>query len=92
MKLTPEVIDYLTLNKIIKAVANDPATKSASVKDIRDNFAKRAGLERITAVDPTDLDISKDGDQVVLSFAYSKKVPLAGNVSLLIDFEGNSSK
>ncbi|GAB2181496.1 hypothetical protein DLREEDagrD3_17190 [Denitratisoma sp. agr-D3] len=92
MKVTPDVIEYLTLNKIIKAVVNDPATKSASVKEIRDNFAKRAGLERANSVDPTDLDITKEGEQVVLSFAYSKKIPLVANLSLLIDFEGSSNK
>jgi len=92
MKLTPDVIEYFTLNKIIKAVVNDPATKSASVAEIRDNFAKRAGLERAQSVAPTDLDISKEGGQVVLSFAYSKKIPLVANVSLLIDFEGSSNK
>ncbi|HTH40516.1 MAG TPA: DUF4845 domain-containing protein [Rhodocyclaceae bacterium] len=92
MKVTPDVIEYLTLNKIIKAVTNDPATKEASVNEIRDNFAKRAGLERIQAIEPTDLDISKEGDQVVLSFSYSKKIHLAGNVSLLLDFEGSTNK
>lgn len=92
LKVTPVTIEYLTLNKIIKAVINDPATKTASVKEIRDNFSKRAGLERVDAVDPADLDITKEGDQVVLSFAYSKKIPLVANISLLIDFEGNTGK
>jgi len=92
MKVTPDVIEYLTINKIVKAVISDPATKEASVSEIRDNFAKRAYLERIQAVEPADLDISKEGDQVVLSFSYSKKIHLAGNVSLLLDFEGSSNK
>jgi hypothetical protein len=28
---------------------------------------------------------------VVVAFAYEKRIPLAGNVSLLIDFSGSSS-
>jgi hypothetical protein len=38
-----------------------------------------------------DLEISKDGGDTVISFAYTKKIPLFANVSLLIDFAASSS-
>jgi len=37
-----------------------------------------------------DLDISKEQGEVVIAFAYSRKIPLFGNVSLCLDFEGGT--
>ena len=34
--------------------------------------------------------ISRDGGETEISFAYEKRIPLAGNVSLLIDFAGTT--
>ena len=44
------------------------------------------------AISSQDLDISKDGGDLVIAFAYPKKVKLFGNVSLLFEFEGSSKK
>ena len=37
-----------------------------------------------------DLDITKEGDRIVISYAYAKKVPITDNVSLVIDFSGTT--
>ncbi len=39
-----------------------------------------------------DLEVTKEGGELVISFAYTKKVPLFKNVSLVFDFEGASNK
>lgn len=92
MKVVPEIIEYGAILKVTKATAQDPATRGASVADIRRNFAKRADIDSIKAIEASDLDISKEGNDVVISFAYSRKIPLYGPVSLLIDFEGTTAK
>ena len=92
MKVIPDLIEYMSVIKVIKAVATDPATKTASVADIRKNFEKRSQIDRIAAITAADLDISKEGNDVVIAFAYSKKIPLVAPVSLYIDFEGTTAK
>jgi hypothetical protein len=37
-----------------------------------------------------DLDITKEGDKIVISYAYQKKIPILDNVSLVIDFAGTT--
>jgi hypothetical protein len=49
-------------------------------------------VDNIQAITAQDLDISKDGGDLVITFSYPKKVPLAGNVSLMFDFAGSSKK
>ena len=34
--------------------------------------------------------LAKEGGELVISFAYMRKIPLFGNMSLVFDFEGSS--
>jgi hypothetical protein len=92
MKVVPEVIEYTKILSSIKAVAQDPGLKQASVGDVRKAYERRAIVDQIAAITSQDIDISKDGNNLVLSFAYTKRIPLFGPVSLLIDFEGSTAK
>ena len=89
IKVAPNVEEYLAIVKDVKATAQDPATRNASVAEIRRNFDKRKSIDNVTAIGGDDLDISKESGDVVIAFSYSKKIPLTGPVSLLIDFEGS---
>jgi hypothetical protein len=91
-KIVPEVSEYMDVVREIKAIAADPAVRGGSVRDIKTAFSKRADVNYITSVTADDLDISKDGDQIIISFAYSKKIHLVANASLVLDFEGSSSQ
>lgn len=88
-KLLPVVIEYYTTLKDVKAVA--ASSRGLTVAEIRKAYGKYAEIDRLTMVTPTDLDISKDGDEIVVAFAYEARVPLFTNVSLLIDFHASSS-
>ncbi len=91
-KVVPEVIEYYAIVKTVKAVANDSGMRGASIPEIKLSYAKRAGIDNITAVSGNDLDISKDGDQLVIGFAYAKKIPLFANASLVLDFEHSTNQ
>lgn len=91
MKVAPEVMEYLSIKKAVKAVANDPGS-SKSVSDVRKAFDRYATIDNITAITPQDLDVTKDGGDLVVSFAYERRVPLFTNVSLLLYFEGSSKE
>ena len=90
MKVAPAYTDYMTAKKDIMAVAANEG-RSGSVTDIRKAFERRADIDNITVITPADLEITKDGGEVVISFAYAKKIPLFANVSLLIDFSASTA-
>lgn len=92
IKVFPDVQEYLAAVKVAKATAQDPASKVGTVSDIRRAFDKRKLIDNISAVTGDDLDITKEGSEIVITFAYSKKIPLSGPVSLVIDFEGSSQQ
>jgi hypothetical protein len=91
MKLAPDLIEYSSILKTVKAVAADPSAKS-SVSEIRKSYERRAVVENISAIKAADLDIGKEGNEVVISFSYERRIPLFGPVSLLIDFQGSSAQ
>ena len=65
--------------------------KGSTVADVRKAFERHQAIDDFTAIGPQDLEIAKDGGELVISFAYEKRVPLFYNVSLLIDFAGSSN-
>lgn len=89
MKVGPEYFEYYKVIKACKVIAGSSAGQT--VPDIRKAFDRQADIDTIKVVKGADLDISKDGNDVVVSFAYESRVPLFANVSLLIDFQGSSS-
>jgi hypothetical protein len=91
MKALPPWMEYGNLVKAVKGTAADTSLKDASVKQVRAAFSRRADMDDVKSVAPDDLDITKEGGELVISFKYEKKVPLFANISLLFDFEGSSS-
>jgi Domain of unknown function (DUF4845) len=90
MKIAPAYTDFLTAKKAIFAIAAGEG-RTGNVGDIRKAFDRRSNIDNITVVTPGELEISKEGGDVVISFAYTKKVPLFANVSLLIDFAASTA-
>ena len=92
MKALPPWMEYGNALKAIKGTAADSSLKESTVKQVRAAYSRRADMDDVKSVGPEDLEISKEGGELVISFAYIKKVPLFGNVSLVFDFEGSSAK
>ena len=89
MKVVPEYVTYFKILKAAKAVAAQSSGKT--VPEIRTSFGKYMDVEHVSTITPADLDISKEGNEIVIAFSYEKRVPLFYNVSLIIDFNGSTS-
>ena len=91
-KVMADVVEFYAIRKAARVVTSDPNAKYASEADLKSAFSKYAEIDNIKSITPQDLTITRGNDQAIISFAYSKRVPLFSNVSLLIDFEGSSVK
>ncbi|HMA88493.1 MAG TPA: DUF4845 domain-containing protein [Burkholderiales bacterium] len=88
LKLVPQYIEYFTAVKTINAVAKD--NPDGTPAEVRRAFELREAVDDIPSLKPSDLDITKEGGQNVISFAYRKEVPLVANVGLYIDFQAST--
>src|SRR6267154_877431 len=82
-------IEYLTSRKAIVAIAR--ANSKSTVAEVRYAFQLRSAIDSIDAIGPGDLEVTKEGNDIVVSVAYPKRIPLFGNVSLVIDFAASSN-
>lgn len=92
LKVVPVFIQDVTINKIFSTIARDPEMQSASLREIRESFDKRAGIDDITVINSRDIDIVVGDGAPMLSATYAVKVPLVANVSLYIEFNPTSAK
>jgi beta-lactam-binding protein with PASTA domain len=81
----PTLVEY---QAILKAV--NKAKEGNSVAEVRSIFDKASAIDDIKSVAPKDLEVTKEGDKVVVSFAYNKEIHLAGPTYLLIKYSGRS--
>lgn len=90
MKLVPPYIRNAQINQIFKTIVGDPAMQNATIRDIKESFNKRANIEYITDMTADDIEVGKQGNAISLSASYEVKVPVAGNLSLLLEFNPSS--
>jgi hypothetical protein len=90
VKLIPPYIEYFTIKKILVTMRNAGDLKNSTPKEIRASFERRATVDNITAIKPEELEISKEGEEAVVTATYSQKVPIMGNVSACLDFSAST--
>ena len=86
MRVIPSFLEFRTAKTAIELVSRS----AQSPADARRAFENRAAIDNIQTIRPQDLEISREGQQMVISFAYRKEVPLFGPVGLYIDYAADS--
>ena len=84
-KLVPTVIEH---QAILKAL--EKAKAGNTVPEVRTIFDKAATIDTISSVSGKDLDVTKNGDKIVVSVAYNKEIELVSPAYLLIKYTGTS--
>ncbi len=89
MKVVPTTVEYYKILKDIKATVNKVGP-DATVADVRKTFDNFANIDQLD-FKPEQLDVSKERGKIVVSFDYDKRIPLFGNVSLVINYKGSTA-
>ena len=81
----PTLVEFQAITKA--------ASKSATgntVPEVRSLFDKAAQIDDIKSIAGKDLEVTKDGDKVIVAFAYSREIHIAGPAYLLLKYTGRS--
>ncbi|CAN5566303.1 hypothetical protein BH09PSE5_BH09PSE5_11260 [soil metagenome] len=88
MRVFPTVNEYLTIKRTIDKIAAEGAS---TVPEVRAAFERQRDVEySISSITGKDLNITKENEKLVISFAYNKEVDLFEPVYLLIKYQGRS--
>ena len=84
-QVVPTYTEYQTIGKAV-----DKARLSGSAAEVRSTFDKAAQVDDIKSITGKDLEVTKEGDKTVVSFAYTKEIHLGGPAYLLLKYTGRS--
>lgn len=85
-QVVPTLIELQAIHKAAKKAAMDGGT----VADVRATFDKAAAIDDIKSVSGKDINVTKNGDKVMVSFAYEREIHLAGPAWLTLKYEGQT--
>ncbi|WP_157670406.1 DUF4845 domain-containing protein [Chitinibacter sp. GC72] len=88
-KVVPTYIEYFNIKQAVATVVNQNSGAAPAV--IRNSYSKHVEISDIDSVSPQDLLVTQVGGTTTVRADYEKVVPLVGNVSLLFQFEVESS-
>lgn len=89
-RTVPAVTEYLAVQRIVKIIAEE-GDGGAPISELRRSFDRRGQIDDVVSIRGADLNIYKQGGKTFVDVAYARKVPVAGNVSLLLDFQASSA-
>ena len=91
-RLLPPYLEYFYVQKAVDSISRDLDLQTATLREIRSAFDRRAMIDNITTIRGEDLELIKEGNNAVLDASYSVKVPIIANVAACIDFQATSAK
>lgn len=92
MKLIPPYLEFWSVQKVMSVMAKDSALPGMTPQEARNSFDKRANVDNINVIKGSDLEIAKNNGKTVVSANYTVTVPLAGNLSALMEFQASTSE
>jgi len=84
-QIVPTFMEY---EAIVKAA--NKAREGSTPIEVRTIFDKATQVDNITSISGKDIDVTKEGDKVVVNFAYQREIHLVGPGYLTIKYSGRS--
>lgn len=81
----PTALEYLAIQKAVNRAA-----AGQTVPEVRSIFDKSAQTDDIKTISGKDLEVTKEGEKVVVSFSYQREIHLVGPGYLTLKYEGRS--
>lgn len=88
LRAAPSVIEY----RAITAAIDRAVAEGGDAAEIRRAFDRAAAIDSISSISGSDLEIDEVNGKQVVAFEYEKRLPLAGPVSLVIDYRRGTIK
>ncbi len=88
LRVFPSANEYWTIKRAVEKIAKE---KPPTVAAVMQAFERQSAVEyAISTIKGSDLDVTKEGDVLVIRFAYDKLIDLVDPVFLLIKYKGEA--
>lgn len=89
-KIVPVYLEFFAIERQFKAMSVDPKLRGASRHQIGNAWAARSAVDDLRSMSPDYIEVTKDGDGIIVSGEYAVKVQLFRNVAACFDFKPSS--
>jgi hypothetical protein len=87
-KLLPPYLEYGKVKTAIENVAHQPDAATMELRDLRNAMDKRFDIDDVNDIDTSKvLSVEKKPGVTTFRIVYEKRVPLAYNITALINFD-----
>jgi uncharacterized protein DUF4845 len=90
-RVMPSYIEYFSVEKTLRQTLTN-ARDGVTLAEFRRDFDLKASADYIDSVRGSDIELTRDGTQMVASASWTNTLHLIGNVSLLLEFEASARK
>ncbi len=90
-KITPAVVEYFAVKQALQE-ALESAKDPTAAPDIQRAFQRRIDAGYIESVSSKDVELSKEGNTVTATVAWSRSTHLLANASLVLEFEAVATR
>lgn len=84
-QIIPTAIEYQAVQKAVQK-----ASEGNTVVEVRSIFDRASAIDNISSITAKDIEVTKENDKVVVSFAYQREIHLAGPAYLTMKYAGRS--
>ena len=89
-KIVPVYVEYYAIEKNLKTMSTDPKLRNPSRQAIEGAWASRAAVDDLTSMTGDQIEVTREGNDLIFTGAYSVKVKLFKNVAACFDFTPSS--
>jgi len=90
-RVMPSYIESFTVQKVLAKTLED-SKQGFSLYQFRRDFDLKASADYIDSVRGSDIEVAKDGNNLVATATWTRTLHLIGNASLLLEFEVTATK
>ena len=88
IRLTPKYLEYMRVAATLETVRDEYDSNPGSTEFmLRKAVERHFDIEMVEVITANDIEIKKDGGVFNMRANYEDTVPLAGNVSFLLEFD-----
>jgi hypothetical protein len=88
IRMAPKYLEYMRVASTLEQVRDEYDSNPGTTEFmLRKAVERRFDIEMVEVISSNDIEIKKDGAMFTMRAAYDDTVPLAGNVSFLLEFD-----
>ena len=90
-RVAPAYIEYYSVQKALQR-SLDEARDRNSTREIQNSFQRFADSGYIESVRGADVEVTRQGNEIVASASWTRKLHMVANVSLFLEFDAVASR